>query len=71
MSGGRGPDDVALADIAGRHLVIEQEIDGANSVFSFAADGTLLQSRGHSGRSALRVGPARAAQGGRAPEVRC
>jgi hypothetical protein len=45
MSGGRGPDDVALADIAGRHLVIQQEIDGANSAFFFAADGTLLQSR--------------------------
>jgi hypothetical protein len=34
--------------IAGRHLVIEEKVDGANSGISFDADGRLfLQSRGH------------------------
>jgi hypothetical protein len=39
---------VTLAELAGRHLVVEEKLDGANAGISFAADGTLhLQSRGH------------------------
>ena len=39
---------VPFADIAGRHLVVEEKVDGANSAVSFDADGQLLlQSRGH------------------------
>ncbi len=39
---------VPFESIAGKHLVIEEKIDGANSAVSFDADGTLLlQSRGH------------------------
>lgn len=38
----------AFAAIDGRHLVIEEKVDGANSAISFDADGNLLlQSRGH------------------------
>ncbi len=34
--------------VAGRHLVLEEKIDGANSAISFSEDGKLLlQSRGH------------------------
>lgn len=37
-----------FACLAGRPLVIEEKLDGANAAISFAADGTLqLQSRGH------------------------
>lgn len=37
-----------FAEIAGRHLVIEEKIDGANAAISFGGDGRLLlQSRGH------------------------
>src|SRR5262249_32334476 len=37
-----------FAAIAGRHLVVEEKVDGANAAISFAADGTpRLQSRGH------------------------
>jgi hypothetical protein len=37
-----------FADLAGRHLVVEEKMDGANSAISFAPDGRLsLQSRGH------------------------
>jgi hypothetical protein len=48
-----GPGDEDLeaapfADLAGRHLVVEEKIDGANSALSFDASGKLwLQSRGH------------------------
>jgi hypothetical protein len=46
-----GDMDLSVADfaeIAGRHLVIEEKVDGANAAMSFDADGTLrLQSRGH------------------------
>lgn len=35
-------------DIAGKHVVLEEKIDGANSAISFTDDGELrLQSRGH------------------------
>ena len=37
-----------FAEIAGRHVVLEEKIDGANSAISFTDDGELrLQSRGH------------------------
>lgn len=37
-----------FSDIAGRHLVLEEKIDGANSAISFTDTGELrLQSRGH------------------------
>lgn len=37
-----------FSDIAGRHVVLEEKIDGANSAISFTDDGELrLQSRGH------------------------
>ena len=39
---------VPFSQIAGRHIVIEEKIDGANSAISFTPDGELrLQSRGH------------------------
>jgi hypothetical protein len=39
---------VPWREIAGRHLAVEEKIDGANCAISFASDGTLLlQSRGH------------------------
>ena len=38
----------SFSDIAGRHIVIEEKIDGANTAVSFNAQGELLlQSRGH------------------------
>ena len=37
-----------FADIAGRHVVLEEKIDGANTAVSFTDEGELrLQSRGH------------------------
>lgn len=37
-----------FAEISGRHIVLEEKIDGANSAISFTEDGELrLQSRGH------------------------
>jgi hypothetical protein len=39
---------VPFAAIAGRHLVVEEKLDGANAAIAFTADGRLrLQSRGH------------------------
>jgi hypothetical protein len=39
---------VPFRDLAGRHLVVEEKIDGANCGISFSAEGALLlQSRGH------------------------
>lgn len=39
---------IPFSDIAGRHIVVEEKIDGANSAVSFDRNGTLLlQSRGH------------------------
>lgn len=41
-------DVVPLREFAGRYLVVEEKMDGANSALSFAANGRLLlQSRGH------------------------
>ncbi len=41
-------DAVPFARIAGKHLVVEEKLDGANAAISFAEDGSLLlQSRGH------------------------
>ncbi|GAA4911824.1 RNA ligase [Stackebrandtia albiflava] len=41
-------DSVPFATLAGRHLVVEEKLDGANCAVSFDTDGTLrLQSRGH------------------------
>lgn len=41
-------EDASFAEIAGRHLVVEEKLDGANAAISFDADGALLlQSRGH------------------------
>ena len=38
----------SFSEIAGRHLVIEEKIDGANTAISFDTEGRLLlQSRGH------------------------
>src|SRR5258708_2796117 len=42
-------DTVPLREFAGRHLVVEEKMDGANSAISFSTGGRLqLQSRGHS-----------------------
>jgi SAM-dependent methyltransferase len=39
---------VPFATVAGRHLVVEEKMDGANAAISFDANGALLlQSRGH------------------------
>ncbi|MCD8217273.1 MAG: RNA ligase family protein [Clostridiales bacterium] len=39
---------IAFSEIAGKHLVIEEKIDGANTAISFDENGkVLLQSRGH------------------------
>ena len=39
---------IPFSEITGRHLVVEEKIDGANSAVSFGPDGALLlQSRGH------------------------
>lgn len=39
---------ISFSNILGKHVVIEEKIDGANSAISFDEDGTLLlQSRGH------------------------
>lgn len=47
----RGDEDlevIGFSELAGRHLVVEEKMDGANSAVSFAPDGRLLlQSRGH------------------------
>ena len=39
---------IRFKEIAGRHIVVEEKIDGANTAISFSPDGKLLlQSRGH------------------------
>lgn len=41
-------ENVAFSEIAGKHLVVEEKMDGANCGISFTNDGKLrLQSRGH------------------------
>lgn len=41
-------EDVPYTAVSGRHLVIEEKLDGANAALSFGPDGELLlQSRGH------------------------
>lgn len=46
-----GDEDISaalFADIAGRHIVVEEKVDGANAAISFGTTGQLLlQSRGH------------------------
>jgi hypothetical protein len=45
---GDDPEAVSFTTLAGRHLVVEEKMDGANSAISFTPDGRLLlQSRGH------------------------
>lgn len=39
--------DVSFAELAGRHLVVEEKVDGANCGISFGDEGLQLQSRGH------------------------
>ena len=41
-------DDKAIAELAEKHLTVEEKLDGANAAVSFDGDGKLLlQSRGH------------------------
>ena len=48
QSGDEDLADVPFEQIAGRHLVVEEKLDGANCAISFGPDGRLLlQSRGH------------------------
>ena len=48
QSGDEDLSQIPFSEIAGRHLVIEEKLDGANSAVSFDEGGKLLlQSRGH------------------------
>ena len=48
LQAGDQADAVAYEALAGRHIVVEEKLDGANAALSFGADGSLLlQSRGH------------------------
>jgi RNA ligase len=41
-------DNIPFGEIANRHIVVEEKVDGANAALSFTSDGQLrLQSRGH------------------------
>lgn len=40
-------DQIPFSELKGKHLVIEEKIDGANAGISFDKSGLLLQSRGH------------------------
>ena len=46
-----GDEDISqipFSQIAGKNLVVEEKVDGANTAISFSAEGELLlQSRGH------------------------
>lgn len=44
---GDRPDRVPLSDLRGRHLVVEEKVDGANVGVSFESGRMMLQSRGH------------------------
>jgi hypothetical protein len=39
--------DVSFSELVGRHLVVEEKVDGANAGVSFGPGGLQLQSRGH------------------------
>ncbi|APE50065.1 DNA ligase [Delftia sp. HK171] len=48
LQSGDQDDAVPYERLAGRHIVVEEKLDGANAALSFAGDGQLLlQSRGH------------------------
>ena len=48
LQAGDSDDHVPYAHLAGRHIVVEEKLDGANSALSFSPEGQLLlQSRGH------------------------
>lgn len=48
LQAGDQDDAIAYERLAGRHIVVEEKLDGANAALSFGADaGLLLQSRGH------------------------
>ena len=48
QSGDEDLSQIPFSEIAGKHLVIEEKLDGANSAISFDENGELLlQSRGH------------------------
>src|SRR5690242_12497250 len=48
QKGDESLDVVSFDSLVGRHLVIEEKMDGANCAVSFSEDGRLLlQSRGH------------------------
>ena len=48
LQAGDQGDAVPYEALAGRHIVVEEKLDGANAALSFAGDGSLLlQSRGH------------------------
>lgn len=48
LQAGDQADAVAYEALAGRHIVVEEKLDGANAALSFGGDGSLLlQSRGH------------------------
>lgn len=48
QEGDEGLSQISFDELAGRHLVIEEKIDGANTALSFDGNGNLLlQSRGH------------------------
>lgn len=48
QKGDRGDNQLRLNDLAGRYIVAEEKMDGANSGISFSPEGELrLQSRGH------------------------
>ncbi|MBY0548601.1 MAG: RNA ligase family protein [Candidatus Obscuribacterales bacterium] len=48
QAGDEDLDSIPFSAIKGRHIVVEEKLDGANSGISFSADGKLLiQSRGH------------------------
>jgi hypothetical protein len=48
LQAGDQDDAMPWERLAGRHIVVEEKLDGANAALSFAGDGQLLlQSRGH------------------------
>jgi hypothetical protein len=48
QAGDEDLDNIPFAEIAHRHIVVEEKVDGSNAALSFTPDGQLrLQSRGH------------------------